>query len=84
MGFTRWLRATSEHQLLVAAQTKVARRHGITAPQQPQGIDIFWQRVYAPAFYLLPYALRSRIAASFPGSHRKTWHPTDRARGPAV
>ncbi len=83
-GFTRWLRARSEEQLLVAAQRRVALAHGLQAPPPPRGIDVFWQRVYAPLFYRLPYPVRALVANRLPGSHRKTWHTPPQASGPAV
>ena len=82
-SFPRWLRSTSEHHLLVVAQAKVARRNGLTAPK-PTGADIFWQKVYAPVFYLLPYAFRAKVADRLPGSHQQTWHQPEQAKGPAV
>jgi hypothetical protein len=77
------VRSTSEHHLLVVAQAKVARRNGLTPPS-PKGMDIFWQKVYAPVFYALPYALRAKVANTMPGSHRQTWHTPEQAKGPAV
>lgn len=82
-SFLRWVRSTSEHHLLVVAQAKVARKHGLTAPK-PHGMDVFWQKVYAPAFYLLPYALRAKVANAMPGSHKQTWHTPAQVKGPAV
>jgi hypothetical protein len=82
-SFPRWLRSTSEHQLLVHAQAQVARRNGLVPPA-PKGTDVLWQKVYAPVFYALPYALRARVAHALPGSHRRTWHPPPQPRGPAV
>ncbi len=82
-SFPRWVRSTSEHHLLAVAQAQVARRNGLTAPK-PQGIDIFWQKVYAPLFYLLPYPLRAKVANAMPGSHRRTWTPQAPSSGPAV
>ena len=82
-SFTRWLRSTSEHHLLVVAQAKIARANGLSAPT-PKGADIFWQKIYAPAFYLLPYALRAKVANALPGSHQQTWHAPAQANGPAV
>lgn len=81
--FTRWVRSTSEHHLLVVAQAKVARRNGLVPPK-PKGVDVFWQKVYAPVFYALPYALRAKVANAMPGSHRQTWRTPPRAQGPAV
>jgi hypothetical protein len=84
MAFTRWVRAVSEKQLMTAAQTKVAKRYGLEPPPRPSGGDLFWQRVYAPVFYALPVGLRDRVAATMPGSHRRTWHPAAQASGPAA
>jgi hypothetical protein len=82
--FARWLRTISEQQLMVAAERKMAAKYGLPEPPRPRGVNIFWQRVYAPAFYLIPYPLRSRIAGALPGSHRRTWTPQTPPRGPAV
>jgi hypothetical protein len=84
VSFARWLRSTSEHHLLVVAQQKVGARYGAPAPPSPKGMEVFWQKVYAPAFSLLPYPVRARVAATLPGSHRQTWHIPARSRGPAV
>ncbi len=83
-SFARWVRARSEEQLLVAAQRRLAREHGLPSPPPPRGLDVFWQRVYAPVFYRLPYPVRARVANAMPGSHRKTWHTPPQAGGPAV
>jgi hypothetical protein len=82
-SFPRWLRSTSEHHLLVVAQAKVSRRHGLPVPT-PRGAALFWQRVHAPVLYLLPYALRAKVAGALPGSHRQTWHKPEQVRGPVV
>lgn len=82
-SFPRWLRSTSEHHLLVVAQARVARKNG-RVPPKPRGTDVFWQRVYAPAFYALPYSVRARVANALPGSHRQTWHAPQQHQGPAV
>lgn len=78
------MRARSEEQLLIAAQRRMAQAHGLPTPPPPRGLDVFWQRVYAPLFYRLPYAVRARVANAMPGSHRKTWHTPPQAGGPAV
>jgi hypothetical protein len=84
MAFTRWVRAVSEKQLMIAAQTKVAKRYGLAPSPQPKGGGLFWQKVYAPVFYALPVRLRDKVAASMPGSHRRTWHRPAQAAGPAA
>ena len=83
-SFSRWLRSTSEEQLLLAAQRKLALRYGAPEPPKPHGIDVLWQRVYAPTFYAVPYPVRAKIANRLPGSHRRTWHQPPQGRGPAV
>jgi hypothetical protein len=83
-SFTRWVRARSEEQLLVAAQRRVALAHGLELPPPPRGVDILWQRVYAPLFHRVPYGVRALVASRLPGSHRKTWHTPPQASGPAV
>ncbi|WP_110207108.1 hypothetical protein [Nocardioides daejeonensis] len=84
MGFTRWVRSTSEHYLMIDAQDKVARRLGTTRPAPPRGVEIFWRRIYVPLFYLLPAGLRNAIIAKMPGSHQKRWVKQAPLRGPAV
>ena len=84
MSFPRWVRATSEEQLLIAAQRHVAQRYGVPVPPPPRGVGAFWQRVYAPLFHKLPYPLRARVANLMPGSHRRTWHRPQQVQGPAV
>lgn len=84
VSFPRWVRARSEEQLLRVAQRQVAQRYGAPPPARPRGVDVFWQKVYAPVFYRLPYALRAKVADRMPGSHRQTWHTPEQAKGPAV
>jgi len=84
MGFARTLRVVSEKHLMVAAEAKVARKYGTTPPRPPKGIDLFWQKIYVPSYYLLPYKLRAKIMALMPGSHRRTWHTPAQVKGPAV
>ncbi|WP_300019365.1 hypothetical protein [Pseudonocardia sp.] len=84
-GFFGWLRSNSEHYLLIAAHQKLARTQGAPAPRPPRGAkDIFWLRVFAPTYALLPWSLRSRIMRAMPGSHRQTWADPPRPQGPAV
>ena len=84
MAFSRWVRKVSEQQLMTAAQTKVARRYGLAPPPHPTGVDVFWQKVYAPVFHALPGRLRANVAATMPGSHRRTWHQPAQASGAAA
>jgi hypothetical protein len=62
----------------------MAQRHGLPPPPPPQGADRFWQRVYVPAYYALPWRLRTTVMRAMPGSHRQTWHASEPAEGPAV
>ncbi len=84
MAFSRWLRATSERYLMIAAQHELAVKYGVPPPRRPRGADVFWLRVYVPAYRALPWRLRSAVMRRMPGSHRMTWTTRDRPRGPAV
>jgi hypothetical protein len=84
MSFPRWLRAESERSLMVAAERRMAERHGIPPPPEPRGLDVFWQRVYVPVYHRLPLPLRTVVMKAMPGSHRRTWHRPEEAQGPAV
>ena len=84
MSFARWLRATSEHYLMVAAQQKMAAKYGVTPPPQPHGAEVFWLRVYVPVYRALPWPVRSAVMRRLPGSHRETWTKEERPRGPAI
>jgi len=84
MAFSRWLRATSERYLMIAAQHKLAVKYGVPPPRRPRGADIFWLRVYVPAYRAVPWRLRSAIMRRMPGSHRMTWTTGDRPRKQAV
>lgn len=80
-----WLRTNSEHYLTIDAHERLARRYGATSPRPPRGLkDIFWLRVFTPVYRALPWPLRHRLMTAMPGSHRKTWAPPPRSRGPAV
>jgi len=37
VSFSRWLRATSERYLMIAAQEKIAAKYGVTPPRPPRG-----------------------------------------------
>jgi hypothetical protein len=85
MSFSRWLRTNSEHYLLIAAQDRVAREYGVSGPRRPRGAkEVFWLRVFAPAYRLLPWGLRRRIIQRMPGSHRRSWPAPPKAAGPAI
>jgi hypothetical protein len=96
MAFSRWLRATSEQYLMIAAQQDIAAKYGIPPPRTPRreggrgwkGVrgwrEVFWLRVYVPAYRAIPWRLRSAIMRRMPGSHRMTWTAGHRPRGPAA
>jgi hypothetical protein len=83
MSFSRWLRTNAEHYLLIAAQDRVAREHGLRRPRAPRGVtELVWLRVFAPVYRRLPWPLRHKIMLAMPGSHRRHWAPPPPARGP--
>ena len=85
MGLNGWLRENAEHYLLDDAHRKLAARDGSLAPRPPRDAkELFWLKVFAPAYALLPWPLRQRIMRAMPGSHRKTWAPPPTPRGPAI
>jgi len=85
MLFFRWLRSNSEHYLLIAAQERVARQLGTRGPRPPQGLrELFWLRVFAPIYRVMPWPMRHRIMLTMPGSHRRHWAPPPTSHGPAV
>jgi hypothetical protein len=84
MSVSRWLRATSEHHLMVAAQEKIAVKYHVTPPRRPQGMEVFWRRVFVPVVRALPWPVRSGVLQRLPGSHRQTWTKGEKPRGPAV
>ena len=84
MAFTRRVRSVSEKHLLTAAQAVVAKRYGVAPPARPAGIDVFWQKVYAPIYHLLPWRFRAKIMTLMPGSHRQRWTPRAPTGGPAL
>ena len=84
MAFSRWLRATSERYLMIAAQRDIAAKYGVSPPRRPRGAEIFWLRVYVPAYRAVPWRLRSAIMRRMPGSHRMTWTASHRPRGHAT
>jgi hypothetical protein len=84
MAFSRWLRATSERYLMIAAQQDIAAKYGVPPPRRPRGADVFWVRVYVPAYRAVPWRLRSAIMRRMPGSHRMTWTTGNRPRAPGA
>jgi hypothetical protein len=85
MSFPQWLRRNSERYLLIAAHEQVARQRGTRPPRPPRGLkELFWLRVFAPAYRALPWRVRQRIMLSIPGSHRQQWAPPPRPQNPAV
>ena len=84
MPFSRWLRATSERYLMIAAQRQIAAKYGLPPPRRLRGADVFWLRVYVPAYRAVPWRVRSMIMRRMPGSHRMTWTAGIRPRGPAT
>ncbi len=90
MAFSRWLRATSERYLMIAAQQDIAAKYGVPPPRRPRGAggrgwrEVFWLRVYVPAYRAVPWRLRSAIMRQMPGSHRMRWTTGHRPRGPGA
>lgn len=85
-GASRWLRHNSEHYLLLDAQARMALRHGRPGPPPPRGArEIFWRRVFAPAYRRLPWKVRATLIHRMPGSHRRDWSSgVTSTQGPAV
>jgi hypothetical protein len=83
---TRWLRRNSEHYLLADAQARMAARYGRPGPPPPRGVkELFWLRLFAPAYRRLPWKARSALIQAMPGSHRRDWSSrVTSTRGPAV
>jgi len=84
MSLSRWLRATSEHYLMVAAQRQVGAKYKVPPPPRPRGAGLFWLNVYVPLYRAIPWPVRSAIMRRLPGSHRMTWTKAHRPRGPAI
>ena len=83
--FFQWVRQTSERNLMIDAQDLIGRKLGACRPAPPRGAkEIFWRRVYVPAFHRLPQSVRDAMIARMPGSHRKRWPTEPPLRGPAV
>jgi hypothetical protein len=85
VAFSSWLRANSEHYLVVAAQADIARRHRVAGPAHDGGFkEFFWLRIFVPMYRVLPWRLRQFVMRSMPGSHRRTWEYPSEASGPAI
>lgn len=84
MSVNSWVRRTSEHYLMIDAMDKVGTRLGANTPLPPRGVELFWRRVYVPAFHALPARVRDGVVARMPGSHRKAWRKQPPLEGPAV
>jgi hypothetical protein len=79
------LRTHSEHYLLIGAQERVARRYGARAPRRPRGPkELFWRRVFAPIYRVLPWTLRHRIMLTIAWQPSPALGTATRSRGPAV
>jgi hypothetical protein len=70
-----WLRSSSEHYLMEAAQRDLAERYlarpGSAPPAGPSAM--FWRRVFVPVYRRLPWELRRTVMGLLPGSHRHDW-----------
>jgi hypothetical protein len=85
VAFSRWLRSNSEHYLVIAAQAKIARRHGVAGPTTAHGLAaFFWLKIFVPIYRILPWPVRHRIMRSMPGSHRRSWQYPAPPTGPAI
>ncbi|MBO0873428.1 MAG: hypothetical protein J2P19_08540 [Pseudonocardia sp.] len=85
MSLSGWLRRNAEHYLLIDAHRRLAGRYGTAPPRPPRGAsEIFWLKVFAPLYRLLPWRIRHRFMRAMPGSHRKTWASPPTLKGPAV
>ncbi|HTY72377.1 MAG TPA: hypothetical protein VMI11_08130 [Actinomycetes bacterium] len=82
MSLTQWVRRTSEHYLMVEAMDTIGEKLGANRPPAPRGVERFWREVYVPVFHRLPVKLRAAMIARMPGSHRKSWPPPPRPKGP--
>jgi hypothetical protein len=85
VAFFGWLRSNSEHYLVIAAQAKIAKRHGVAGPVHQRGFAaFFWLKIFVPIYRVLPWPLRHSIMRSMPGSHRRTWEYPPPPSGPAI
>jgi hypothetical protein len=85
MSFPQWLRANSEHYLLLDAQARAAAKYGLAAPPPPARTrELFWRKVFVPVYRLLPWSVRRFTIGIMPGSHRQEWSPPPQRHNPAV
>jgi hypothetical protein len=84
MPVSGWLRERSEHYLMRAAQRDMAAKYARPPGPPARRAEMFWLRVYVPAYRALPWRLRNFVIQRMPGSHRMTWTRPTRPRGPAV
>ncbi len=85
MSLARWLRSNSEHYLLLDAQARAAARHGLNGPPPPRSTrELFWRKVFVPAYRRLPWPVRRATIDLMPGSHRQEWTPPPTRHNPAV
>jgi hypothetical protein len=82
VALARWLRENAQEHLLRDAQARVARAQGVTPP--PRHRSVFWTGIFIPVFRLTPWAIRRRVMATLPGSHRQRWSRSTPPAGPAV
>jgi hypothetical protein len=69
---------------MIAAQHQLASKYQIAPPRRPRGADVFWLRVYVPAYRAVPWAARSALIRRMPGSHRMRWTKTQHPQGPGT
>lgn len=85
MSVSRWLRNRSERYLLISAQDRLARSYNVVGPRRPHGaVELFWRRIFAPIYRVMPWPLRHKIMLAMPGSHRRQWAPPPTAAGSAL
>ena len=46
--------------------------------------ELFWLRIFAPVYRMLPWSLRHKVMLAMPGSHRRQWAPPPQPHGSAV
>ena len=87
MRFFEWVRRNSEQYLLEAAQREMAKKYLGEAPEWPAKetpMELFFRRVYVPAYRRLPWVVRRAVIRAMPGSHRQQWAERSPPSKPAV